>query len=330
MRNYASVIRERADMDVDRIPGDGAAQWGCFLHSIGGEYKKYARLISYGQTGSIGGRGWVCCIGQGTWMLGESGDRQLQEQEALAAGIEAGMTLIDTAEMYGNGRAETLVGRAIRGMERSRLFLVSKVYPHNAGRNNIFSSCRDSLERMGTDYLDLYLLHWRGSIPLRETVECMEQLKREGKIRRWGVSNFDTDDMEELWTVPGGKNCAANQVLYHVASRGIEYDLLPWMRNHGIPLMAYCPLAQAGELRRGLLENQVLRQIGHNHKASVSQVLLAFAVRDGSTIAIPRTGRREHALENASAAKVVLTEDELAAIDREFPAPSGKVHLDIV
>lgn len=272
----------------------------------------------------------VPCIGQGTWFLGERKDSQVREQEALTAGIQEGMTLIDTAEMYGSGRAELLVGRTIKGMDRSRLFLVSKVYPHNAGRKNIFKSCMSSLERMGTDYLDLYLLHWRGGVPLSETVACMEKLIKEGKIRRWGVSNFDTDDMEELWSVPGGKNCAVNQVLYHVASRGIEYDLLPWMRAHKVPLMAYCPLAQAGDLRRGLFENQVLRQIADRHKAEVSQVLLAFAVRDGNTIAIPRTGRKEHALENAAAAEVVLTEEELAVIDREFPAPARKVHLDIV
>lgn len=272
----------------------------------------------------------VPCLGQGTWFLGEHKSQIVREQEALTAGIDAGMTLLDTAEMYGSGKAEALVGRTIKGMDRSRLFLVSKVYPHNAGRKNIFKSCMASLERMGTDYLDLYLLHWRGGIPLSETVACMEQLKKEGKIRRWGVSNFDTDDMEELWSVPKGKNCAVNQVLYHVASRGIEYDLLPWMREHQVPLMAYCPLAQAGSLRRGLYDNEVLKKIADNHKATVSQVLLAFAVRDGNTIAIPRTGRKEHTLENAAAVQVILTDEELGMIDKEFPAPTRKVYLDIV
>ena len=253
----------------------------------------------------------VPCIGQGTWFLGEHRDRFIREQEALTAGIDVGMTLLDTAEMYGNGKAEALIGRTIKG-------------------KNIFKSCMASLERMGTDYLDLYLLHWRGGIPLSETVACMEQLKKEGKICRWGVSNFDTDDMEELWSVPNGKNCAVNQVLYHVASRGIEYDLLPWMRDHKVPLMAYCPLAQAGNLRRGLYVSPVLKVIADNHKATISQVLLAFAVRDGSTIAIPRTGRKEHTLENRAAAEVVLTGEELDMIDKEFPAPSRKVYLDIV
>ncbi len=272
----------------------------------------------------------VPAIGQGTWFLGEQKNRFEQEKEALTAGVEAGMTLIDTAEMYGSGKAELLIGKTIAGMDRSSLFLASKVYPHNAGRKNIFKSCMASLERMGTDYLDLYLLHWRGGIPLEETVSCMEQLKKEGKIRRWGVSNFDTSDMEELWRVPGGKNCAVNQVLYHVASRGIEYDLLPWMREHHVPLMAYCPLAQGGDLRRGLYENAVLKKIADARHATVSQVLLAFVLRDGSTIAIPRSGRKEHTLDNAGAGGLTLTDAELAQIDREFPAPSGKVYLDIV
>lgn len=272
----------------------------------------------------------VPAIGQGTWFLGERKSAFEQEKEALIAGVGAGMTLIDTVEMYGNGKAEELIGRTIAGMNREKLFIVSKVYPHNAGRKNIFRSCMTSMERMGVDYLDLYLLHWRGSIPLSETVACMEQLKKEGKIRRWGVSNFDTDDMEELWSVPNGKNCAVNQVLYHVASRGIEYDLLLWMREHKVPLMAYCPLAQGGDLRRGLFDNSVLKSIAAAHGSTVSQVLLAFVIRGGDTIAIPRTGKAEHTRLNAAADTVVLTEEELAAIDREFPAPNRKVYLDIV
>lgn len=272
----------------------------------------------------------VPAVGQGTWFLGESRGALEREKETLLAGVDAGMTLIDTAEMYGNGKAEELVGKTIAGLDRSRLFLVSKVYPHNAGRKHIFKSCMTSLERMGTDYLDLYLLHWRGGIPLEETVACMEQLIKEGKIRRWGVSNFDTDDMEELWSVPGGKNCAVNQVLYHVASRGIEYDLLPWMRKHHVPVMAYCPLAQGGDLKRGLYQNQTLKAIAGKHGATVSQVLLAFAIRGGDVIAIPRTGHKEHALENAGADQLILTDEDLAAIDAAFPAPDRKVYLDIV
>ncbi len=272
----------------------------------------------------------VPAIGQGTWFLGENKAKQSSEIEALKAGIEAGMTLIDTAEMYGSGKSEKLIGMAIKDIDREKLFIVSKVYPHNAGRKNIFKSCMDSMERLGVDYLDLYLLHWRGGIPLSETVSCMEQLKKEGKIRRWGVSNFDTDDMEELWSVPNGKNCSVNQVLYNVSSRGIEYDLLPWMREHKVPLMAYCPLAQGGDLCSGLYKSKVLNNIANNHGASISQVLLSFAMRDGNTIVIPRSSNKEHTLDNAGADALRLTDKELAEIDLEFEAPKYKTYLDIV
>jgi diketogulonate reductase-like aldo/keto reductase len=272
----------------------------------------------------------VPAIGQGTWYLGEHKLLFQKEKEALTAGIDKGMTLLDTAEMYGDGMAEQLIGKTIAGMERDRLFLVSKVYPHNAGKKNIFKSCMNTLHRMGVDYLDLYLLHWRGAIPLSETVACMEQLKKEGKIRRWGVSNFDTEDMKELWSVPDGKNCAVNQVLYHVASRGIEYELLPWMREHHVPLMAYCPLAQGGDLRRGLYQNPVLGKIAAKHQATIPQVMLAFAIRGGDTIAIPRSGSKEHTLENAAADSITLSEEELRLIDQEYPAPQCKTYLDIM
>lgn len=272
----------------------------------------------------------VPAVGQGTWYLGEHREREHQEIEALQAGINAGMTLIDTAEMYGSGSAERLIGKAIRGMDREKLFLVSKVYPHNAGRGHIFKSCEDSLKRLGTDYLDLYLLHWRGAVPFRETVECMQELIRHGLIRRWGVSNLDIDDMEELWRVPGGSGCSANQVLYHAASRGIEYSLLPWMREHEVPLMAYCPLAQAGDLAWKLYESPVLQEIAVAHQVSVPQVLIAFAIRDGRTIAIPRSSRKAHTLDNGKAAELVLSETELARIDGAFPAPRRKEPLDIV
>ena len=182
------------------------------------------------------------------------------------------MTLIDTAEMYGGGRSERLVGEAIKGTERGRLFIVSKVLPNNAGRRGIFRSCEESLQRLGTDYLDLYLLHWRGSVPLAETVECMEKLERDGLIRGWGVSNFDTDDMEELRRVKGGDGCLVNQVLYHAASRGIEYSLLPQMRERGVALMAYCPLAQGGSLRRGLFRSRALNDIAARRGATVAQI----------------------------------------------------------
>jgi len=272
----------------------------------------------------------VPSLGQGTWFLGEQKKKRSEELESLKAGISAGMTLLDTAEMYGNGKAEELLGEAIQSFNRGSLFLVSKVYPHNAGRKNIFKSCMKTLERLDTNYLDLYLLHWRGGIPLRETVECMEQLKKEGKIRRWGVSNFDTDDMKELWSVPGGNNCQINQVLYHVASRGIEYDLIPWMEKHGVPVMAYCPLAQAGDLKQGLYENPVLIRIADAHQCTVSNILLAFVLRSKKVIAIPRTGNKDHALDNAKTWGIQLTEAELSEINQAFPAPLRKMYLDIV
>ena len=271
----------------------------------------------------------VPALGLGTWYLGDDAGRRAREIAALRTGIEKGMTLVDTAEMYGGGRSERLVGEAIKGTERGRLFIVSKVLPNNAGRRGIFRSCEESLQRLGTDYLDLYLLHWRGSVPLAETVECMEKLERDGLIRGWGVSNFDTDDMEELLRVKGGDGCLVNQVLYHAASRGIEYELLPWMRARGVALMAYCPLAQGGALRRGLFRSRALNDIAARRGATVAQILLAWAVRGGDTIAIPRSSSPEHTAENAAAGAIDLTAEELAAIDREFAPPRRKEPLDI-
>lgn len=271
----------------------------------------------------------VPALGLGTWYLGDDADRRAREIAALRTGIEKGMTLIDTAEMYGGGRSERLVGEAIKGTERGRLFIVSKVLPNNAGRRGILRSCEESLKRIGTDYLDLYLLHWRGSVPLAETVECMEKLERDGLIRGWGVSNFDTDDMEELLRVKGGDGCLVNQVLYHAASRGIEYSLLPQMRERGVALMAYCPLAQGGSLRRGLFRSRALNDIAARRGATVAQILLAWTIRGGNVIAIPRSSSPEHTAENAGADAIELTAEELAAIDREFAPPRRKEPLDI-
>ena len=268
-------------------------------------------------------------LGQGTWYMGDDAGRQQEEIESIRLGVSLGMTLIDTAEMYGEGASERLVGKAVAGTDRKTLFLVSKVYPWNAGQKNIFESCDNSLKRLGTDYLDLYLLHWPGSIPLKETVACMEELKQMGKIRHWGVSNFDTADMEKLWAVENGDRCAVNQVLYHLGSRGIEYDLLPWLRDHGLPAMAYCPVAQAGLLRRQLLEDETLRKIALAHHASVIQVMLAFVLRRKQVVAIPKAAQSAHTRENAQAADLALSEEEWAAIDRAFPAPTRKMPLDI-
>lgn len=269
-------------------------------------------------------------IGQGTWYLGENPHTFSRECSALQAGIEAGMTLLDTAEMYGDGAAEHLLGQAIRGYDRESLYLVSKVYPFNAGRRNIFKSCEASLRRMGTDYLDLYLLHWRGSIPLAETVECMEELKAKGRIRSWGVSNLDKRDMLELFQVSRGAHCLTDQVLYHLGSRGVEYDLLPWLQQQGMPMMAYCPLAQGGSLRRGLLTHPAVQACAQAHDASPQQILLAFLLSHPGVLPIPRSSSPQHTLDNAAAASIVLTRQELAALDRAFPPPSRPTPLDIV
>lgn len=271
----------------------------------------------------------VPALGQGTWYMGDDPARRAQEIETLRTGIACGMTLIDTAEMYGEGAAERLVGAAIEGYDRESLFLVSKVYPHKADRAHIFASCEASLARLGTDYLDLYLLHWREDVPLAETVECMEELQRRGLIRRWGVSNFDVADMEDLMHVPGGSACATNQVLYHLGSRGIEFDLLPWQREHGIPTMAYCPLAQGGRLTRGLLDDATVRDIAALHDATSAQVLLAFAIREGDVIAIPKASTPAHARDNAEAARLNLSTEDIARLSQRFPAPTEKVPLDM-
>lgn len=269
-------------------------------------------------------------LGQGTWFLGEDKKFESNEIESIRVGIENGMTLIDTAEMYGEGLAEELVGKAIANYDRKKLFLVSKVYPHNAGRNRIFSSCEKTLNRMGIEYLDLYLLHWRGSVPLSETVECMEELVAMGKIKNWGVSNFDIDDMKELMLVKNGDKCAINQVLYHLGSRGIEYSLYPWMKEHHIPVMAYCPMAQGGSLDKSINRNTVLNEIAKKYNLSVQELLLAFVLKQDNMIAIPRTGNPKHAIRNANVINIELTQQDLDILDKEFPAPNRKLHLDIV
>lgn len=269
-------------------------------------------------------------IGQGTWYIGENKQTYQQEKEAIITGIQNGLNVIDTAEMYGEGLSEILVGDAIKNFDRQSLYLVSKVYPHNAGRNHIFISLEESLKRLNSNYLDLYLLHWRGTVPLHETVACMEELKSRGMIKAWGVSNFDLDDMEELWKVPNGNHCAVNQVLYHVASRGIEYDLIPWHEEHDVPIMAYCPIAHGGKLRNNLYQNKVLNQIAINHQATVPQIMLAFIIRHPHIIAIVKSGNKKHVMENANAMNITLTHEELDMINKEFPAPTHKTYLDIV
>lgn len=273
----------------------------------------------------------VPAVGLGTWFLGDSSQKFEQERDALLAGVDAGCRLIDTAEMYGDGRSEKLVGTVLHQSRRDDIFLVSKVLPSHADKETLPVRFYRSLDRLDTDYLDLYLLHWYGCIPLDETIEAMEDLVREGVLRSWGVSNLDTKQMNELWSYPHGENCQVDQVLYHVASRGIEYELLPQLRHHDTSVMAYCPLAQGGTLRqgKGLLKDSLLTSIAEAHHVCVAAIMLAFIIRDGHTIAIPRSGKAEHNLANAQALTVKLTDKEIAAIDSRFPAPNYSTPLDI-
>ncbi|MEH4693050.1 aldo/keto reductase [Atlantibacter hermannii] len=271
----------------------------------------------------------IPAIGQGTWYMGENATRRRQEVNALQRGIDLGLTLIDTAEMYADGGAEDVVGEAIRG-RRDEVYLVSKVYPWNAVGFRAHEACEASLKRLGTDYLDLYLLHWRATVPFEETIAAMESLIAQGKIGRWGVSNLDTEDMQSLWKLEGGKACATNQVLYHLGSRGIEYDLLPWCAQHDLPVMAYCPLAQAGRLREALLHHPVVKAIAQDKGISVAQVLLAWVIRNPGVLAIPKAATIAHVEENAAALEVRLTAQEMALLDEAFPPPHEKMPLDVV
>lgn len=269
------------------------------------------------------------CVGQGTWKMGEDPRMQEKEVKALQLGIELGMKVIDTAEMYADGSSERVVGEAIKGC-REEIFLISKVYPHNAGLDSIEKACENSLKRLGTDYLDLYLLHWRGYVPLEETIQGMEKLRKEGKIKRWGVSNFDTIDMEELWNTPNGKNCMINQVLYHLGSRGIDYDLVPWHKEHQLPIMAYSPLAQGGSLRRQLLTDPTIQEIAEKYDAQPLQIALAWTIRSNQVLAIPKAVQAEHVWANAQAATIELTNEDLDKLDQVFPKPTRKMPLDII
>lgn len=268
-------------------------------------------------------------LGIGTWYMGDSQRVREEEIKSIRYAIDNGVTTIDTAEMYGNGRSELLVGEAIKGYDREKLFIISKVLPSNAGRGRIFQACEKTLERLGTDYLDLYLLHWRGMIPFEETIECMEELVRRGKIRRWGVSNMDIDDMEEIVNLSEGENCRVNQVLYHLGSRGIEYSLKPFTDRNNIATIAYCPLAQGGRLRGQLLESETVKKIAAKHKITPMQVLLCFVLSQNNMLAIPKASKLEHMKQNIECLKIKLDNDDLRALDKAFPAPVRKVPLDI-
>lgn len=260
-------------------------------------------------------------LGQGTWRMGEGGPRAT-EVAALRLGIELGMTLVDTAEMYGDGAAEEVVADAIAG-QRDRVFLVSKVYPHNATRAGVPATCERSLRRLRTDRLDLYLLHWRGNTPLRETVDAFERLREQGKIRAWGVSNFDVSDMEDL---PPGAACAANQVLYNLEARGTEFDLQPWSRAHGMPVMAYSPVGQGG----ALLRHPALTAVAARHDATPAQAAIAWTLAQPGVVSIPKASDPAHVRLNAAAAALTLTPDDHAALDAAFPPPRRKQRLEML
>ncbi|VVD62082.1 aldo/keto reductase [Pandoraea communis] len=266
----------------------------------------------------------VPVLGQGTWMMGEKPERRREEIDALRLGVSLGMTLVDTAEMYGEGATERLVGEALDGL-RDEVFLVSKVYPHNASQRGVIAACERSLERLGTDHLDLYLLHWRGEVPLRETIAGFETLRQAGKIRHWGVSNFDTDDMEELFDTPGGNACATDQVLYNLSRRGPEYDLAPWLAERGMPMMAYSPIEQ-GRLRT----TGVLADIARARHVEPLQIALAWVLHRPGVIAIPKASSQAHVRANYAAHDIDLTGEELTQLDHHFEAPWRKRPLEMI
>jgi len=254
--------------------------------------------------------------------MGERPELRRSELRALKVGLDLGITLIDTAEMYGEGKAEELVGEAI-AERRAQVFLVSKVYPHRATRSGVVTACQESLRRLRTDYLDLYLLHWRGSVPLNETLAGFQQLKQQGKIREFGVSNFDWDEMEEWTALPGGNQVFTDQVLYNLTRRGIEWDLLPWCRQHQIPVMAYSPVEQ------GRLPVQ-LESVARRVNANRFQVALAWLLHQDGVVAIPKAGSEAHVRENQKALDITLTKDSLAELDTMFPPPRKKVPLGML
>ncbi|TPN58036.1 aldo/keto reductase [Mesorhizobium sp. B1-1-4] len=263
-------------------------------------------------------------LGQGTWKIGEDSRRRAEEVNALKLGLDLGVKLIDTAEMYASGGAEEVVAEAIAG-QRAEVFLVSKVLPSNASRAGVQRACENSLKRLATDRIDLYLLHWPGSVPLAETVEAFEALKKAGKIRHWGVSNFDTGEMEELVGLPDGGNVQTNQVLYNLVRRGLEFDLAPWSRKRGIPLMAYSPVEQGA-----LARNASLDAVADRHGATAAQIALAWVMHQDGVIAIPKASSQDHVHQNVAALDIELTGEDLADLDRAFPPPSRKRGLEMI
>jgi diketogulonate reductase-like aldo/keto reductase len=262
-------------------------------------------------------------------MMGEEPSRRESEIAALVIGLQLGMTLIDTAEMYGEGAAEEIVAEAVSG-RRGDVFVVSKIYPHNATRRGALEACIRSLQRLNTGYIDLYLLHWRGSVHLSETLEAFKELRTSGRIREYGVSNFDVADMEEAFALPGGNAIATNQVLYNLLHRGIEWDLIPWCRERRIPIMAYSPLGNSPAEQKRLFGKPVMKSIASQHGATPAQIALAWLLRQPDVIVIPKASRLDHIQENRAVLNIKLTERDLDDLDQAFPPPDKKIPLEML
>lgn len=268
-------------------------------------------------------------LGIGTWEMGDDPKLHDEEIAAIRAGLDAGLSVIDTAEMYGNGRSEELVGEAIKPYPRTKIFLISKVLPQNASAKKMRQSLQNSLQKLQTDYLDLYLYHWRGMVPLSETVSELQALQNEGLIRSWGVSNFDLDDMQELWQLPEGQNCVVNEDLYNLETRGIEYSLLPWQREHHVPLIAYSPLGRGPKMGSTMMKNEAVLQVAEEHKASTYQILLAWVMQQPDVLAIPKSSSSKHLLSNLKALDIELTPEDLQILEKAYPKPEHKESLAI-
>ena len=268
-------------------------------------------------------------LGIGTWEMGDNSEDREKEIKAIRSGLDAGLKVIDTAEMYGNGHSEELVGEAIAPYQRSQIFLISKVLPQNASAPKMRQSLEASLKRLKTDYLDLYLYHWRGMVPLAETVSELQSLQDEGLIRSWGVSNFDIDDMQELWQLPDGQNCVANEDLYNLETRGIEYSLLPWQRKHNMPLIAYSPLGRGPKMGSTMTKNEAVLQVAEDHEASPYQILLAWVMQQPDVLAIPKSSSSKHLLSNLKALDIELTKEDLQVLEQAYPKPDHKEPLAI-
>jgi diketogulonate reductase-like aldo/keto reductase len=266
-------------------------------------------------------------VGLGTSNMGDKADKFEQEVEAIRVGLDNGVQVIDTAEMYGDGNAERLVAHAIKPYNRENLFLISKVLPSNASEKRLPISLEQSLKRLNTDYLDLYLLHWKGNIPINETIEALEKARIQGKIRSWGVSNLDVDDLEKIMILPDGIKCATNQVRYNLGDRGIEFDLVPMMNNLEMPLIAYSPVARGDRFGANLTKQIILKEIAEKHQSDIFQILLAWCIRNGQTIAIPQSSNPTHMIDNVKAAEIQLTQQDLQQLDSIYPKPSMKQPL---